>query len=54
VDIHELGSVRGKVELMNVLCPSDGWHTDILAEQLNQAATDFQTAVEHAKESLSH
>jgi hypothetical protein len=39
---------------MNVLCPSDGWHTDILAEQLNQAATDFQTAVEHAKGSLSH
>jgi hypothetical protein len=33
---------------------SDGWHTDVLVEQLNQAATDFQTAVENAKESLSH
>jgi predicted phosphoribosyltransferase len=33
---------------------SDGWHTHILVEQLNQAATDFQTAVENAKESLSH
>jgi hypothetical protein len=32
---------------------SDGWHTDVLAEHLNQASTDFQTAVEHAKESLS-
>jgi hypothetical protein len=33
---------------------SDGWHTDVLVEQLNQAATDFQTAVENAKESVSH
>ena len=33
---------------------SDGWHTDVLVEQLNQTATDFQTAVENAKESLSH
>jgi hypothetical protein len=33
---------------------SDGWHTDILVTQGNQAATDFQTAVEDAKESLSH
>jgi predicted phosphoribosyltransferase len=33
---------------------SDGWHTDVFVEQLNQAATDFQTAVENAKESLSH
>ena len=33
---------------------SGGWHTDVLVEQLNQAATDFQTAVENAKESLSH
>lgn len=33
---------------------SDGWHTDTLVEQLNQAATDFQNAVENAKESLSH
>ena len=32
----------------------DGWHTDTLVEQLSQAATDFQTAVENAKESLSH
>ena len=32
----------------------DGWHTDILVEQLNQSATDFQTAVENAKESLTH
>ena len=33
---------------------SDGWHTDAHVEQLNQAATDFQSAVENAKESLSH
>ena len=33
---------------------SDGWHTDVLVEHLNQAATDFQAAVENAKESLSH
>jgi hypothetical protein len=33
---------------------ADGWHTEILAEKLNQAATEFQTAVENAKESLSH
>ena len=33
---------------------SDGWHTDILVKQLNRAATDFQTAVQNAKESLSH
>jgi hypothetical protein len=33
---------------------SDGCHTDILVGQPNQAATDFQTAVENARESLSH
>ena len=33
---------------------SDGWRTDILVKQLNRAATDFQTAVQNAKESLSH
>jgi uncharacterized protein (DUF433 family) len=33
---------------------SDGWHTDVLVEHLNQVATDLQTAVENAKESLSH
>jgi hypothetical protein len=33
---------------------SVGWHTDVLVEQLNQTATDFQTAVENAKQSLSH
>jgi hypothetical protein len=32
---------------------SDGWHIDILVAQLNQAATDFQAAIENAKESLS-
>jgi hypothetical protein len=33
---------------------SDGWHTDVLVEPLNQAATDFHSAVENAKENLSH
>ena len=33
---------------------SEGWHTEIFVEQLNLAATDFQTAVKSAKESLSH
>jgi predicted phosphoribosyltransferase len=33
---------------------SAGWHTDMLVEQLNQAANDFQTAIENAKERLSH
>ena len=33
---------------------SDGWHTDILVEQLNQADSYFQTAVDDAKENLSH
>ena len=33
---------------------SDGWHTDFLVERQNQAANDFQAAVENAKESLSH
>ena len=32
----------------------DGWQTDIFVEPLNQATTDFQSAVENAKESLSH
>jgi hypothetical protein len=32
---------------------SVGWHTDVLVKHLNHVA-DFQTAVEHAKESLSH
>ena len=33
---------------------SDGWRTDILVKHLNQATDDFQTAVENAKETLSH
>ena len=33
---------------------SDGWRTDILVKYLNQATDDFQTAVENAKETLSH
>jgi hypothetical protein len=32
----------------------DGWHTNILAERLDRASAEFQTAVENAKESLSH
>jgi hypothetical protein len=32
---------------------SNGWHTDLLVEQVNRTL-DFQTAVEHAKEKLSH
>jgi hypothetical protein len=32
---------------------SNGWQTDVLVEQVNHAP-DFQTAVEHAKERLSH
>jgi len=49
----ELSDNEGAV-LAVVYETSDGWHTDILVEQLNQTATDFQTAVENAKESLSH
>ena len=33
---------------------SDGWHTDIVVEHLGQAASDLQTALDHAKENLSH
>jgi hypothetical protein len=33
---------------------SDGWHTDIVAEHPGQAASDLQTVVDQAKESLSH
>jgi hypothetical protein len=33
---------------------SDGWHTDTFVEQLNLAATEFQTAIDNAKENLSH
>jgi hypothetical protein len=33
---------------------SDGWRTDILVKHLNQATDDFQTAIENAKETLSH
>jgi hypothetical protein len=32
---------------------SNGWHTDHLVEHVNRAP-DFQTALEHAKEKLSH
>jgi len=49
----ELSDNEGAV-LAVVYETSDGWHTDILVEQLNQAATDFQTAVENARETLSH
>ena len=33
---------------------SDGWHTGVFVEELHQTATDFQAAVENAKQSLSH
>jgi hypothetical protein len=33
---------------------SDGWRTNILVKHLNQSTDDFQTAVENAKETLSH
>jgi hypothetical protein len=49
----ELSDGEGAV-LAVVYETSDGWQTDIYVEQLNQAATDFQSAVENAKESLSH
>ena len=32
----------------------DGWHTDILVEQLNQASADFWTVVDNARQNLSH
>lgn len=49
----EISNSEGTV-LAVVYEASDGWHTDILGERLNQAAVDFQTAVENAKENLSH
>jgi hypothetical protein len=49
----ELSDGEGAV-LAVVYETSDGWQTDIFVEPLNQAATDFQSAVENAKESLSH
>ncbi len=33
---------------------SDGWHTNVLEENLNQADTDFKTTVDIAIEGLSH
>jgi len=43
----------GKGTLLSVVYEtSNGWHTDPLVEQVNHDP-DFQTAVEHAKESLS-
>jgi hypothetical protein len=33
---------------------SDGWHTDIVVEHFGEAASDLQTALDHAKENLSH
>jgi hypothetical protein len=49
----EISDSEGAV-LAVVYETSDGWHMDILRERLNQAAVDFQTAVENAKENLSH
>ena len=49
----EISDSEGAV-LAVVYETSDGWHTDVLVEQLNQATTDFHTAVENAKERLSH
>ena|SRR5579863_2919212 len=49
----EISDGKGAV-LAVVYETSDGWHTDMLVEQLNQGSTDFQAAIEHAKESLSH
>ena len=44
----------GKGTLLSVVYEtSNGWHTDLLVEQVNRTL-DFQTAVEHAKEKLSH
>jgi hypothetical protein len=33
---------------------SDGWHTDVLNDNLNQADTDFKNTVDLAIERLSH
>jgi hypothetical protein len=33
---------------------SDGWHTDVLDDHLNQADTDFKNTVDLAIERLSH
>ena len=49
----EISDSEGAV-LAVVYETSDGWHTDVFVEQLNQTATDLQTAVENAKESLCH
>jgi hypothetical protein len=49
----EITDIQGAVTAI-VYETSDGWHTDVFVEQLNQASTDFHTAVENAKESLSH
>ena len=45
----------GEGAVLAVVCEtSGGWRTDILVKHLNQAAADFQTAVENAKANLSH
>ena len=49
----EISDSEGAV-LAVVYETSDGWHTDVFVEQLNQTATDFHSAVENAKENLSH
>lgn len=49
----EISDVQGTV-LAVVYEAADGWHTDILVEPLNQSDIRFKTAVEKAKENLSH
>ena len=49
----EISDDEGEV-LAVVYETSDGWHTDIMVEQPNLAATDFQIAVANAKAGLSH